>query len=151
MIDNIVARLTRRDRDLLLALREHAIVGFAPYEVIDHIERKLALAVVLAETESRPECVQIGSELVFRAGPSSVVSAKLVLSPGRAIGPGHVVVTTPLGLALLGMPAGATLSVEEPGPAIRIDAVKPPVPLGPGMATSVCDFMQQNTQIHLPK
>lgn len=121
------------------------MLGLAPYEVVDRIVRKLARTVLLAETESDPECVQIGSALTFRSGTGSVVSTKLVISVRQ--GPGQVVVTTPLGLALLGMPSGATLTVCAQGPAFRIDEVVPPMPPSPGMATSVSDFYAFNIEI----
>lgn len=137
---NPTARLTSRDRDLLLAVQDHALAGFAPLDIVDRIERKLAAAVVLTERLCLADCVQIGSDVAFRIGREDERLATLVLN-GRQAYPDPVTIASPLGLALLGMPAGVTVSVEGQAPALRIDAVTPPVQPAPAMATSVSEFL----------
>lgn len=107
------AKLTYRDYHLLLALREHASLGFAEPDVIDRITRKLADSESMLADETCARFAQIGSLVTFCLDERLQVCSKLVLSPRVLEGPGDIPITTALGMALLGMSEGSVPIVER--------------------------------------
>lgn len=131
------ARLTRRDRDLLLALREHAALGFAPPVVRDRIEWKLAVAEILSPRENPDGYVQIGSIITCRFDEVSPGSLRMVLSERLVSGAEDVAVTSALGIAILGMCEGNLTDVPGEVGNVRVVTVTPPRPSG-GDTTGLC-------------
>ena len=148
MICHPLTRLSRRDRQLLLALREHALLGFASGEVIPRIDDKLAAA-ILQPAGELSDHVQIGSRFVCGTTPQWRRWTRLVTSPGELREPDDLVVTSPLGMAALGIAEGSLIAVAQTGLTLWIGQVLPPVPAGAEMATSLDAFAEPDAVSHL--
>lgn len=120
------AKLTYRDYHLLLALQEHASLGFAEPEVLDRITRKLTESEILSGEQNSDDIVQIGSLVTFMLDGGLQVSSRLMLSPRVLRNPGDISTITPLGMALLGTREGNMQPVSELDNIIRVARVIPP-------------------------
>lgn len=134
-----IARLSWRDRQLLLALREHALLGFSSGDIIPCIDDKLAAA-PLQLAGKLDDHVQIGSRFVYSAAQHSRQWTRLVLSARKVTGSDDLILTSPLGMAALGMPEGSVVAVAQIGLTLWIHEVLPPAPVSAEMATSLDAF-----------
>jgi transcription elongation GreA/GreB family factor len=144
MPDQFASRLTRRDRLLLQALREHARLGFGPAGLISMIDRKLSASGHLEDDAE--DHATIGSTLDCRLNEELVV-LKLLLREALIREPGEIAVTTPCGMALLGLPVGAQTASGTPPVTITIEGITGPDRAPPEMMTSLAG--SQPHSLHL--
>lgn len=126
MINAPTARISFRDRNLLEALREHALLCGGPADLPERIDRKLASSIKLKEHDPEEhDRVMIGSTLVCKIASERLV-VKLVLSEALVRAPGDVPVTRQLGLDLLGLPAGASIRSGDFSASIFVESLERP-------------------------
>jgi regulator of nucleoside diphosphate kinase len=103
-------------------------------ELGDRLMREVARATVVPSHEMPPDVVNIGSQVTFRdEATGSERSVTVVLPPDADIARQRISVLTPIGAALIGLKAGASIGWEtRDGEARRLTVVEVRHPEGAG-------------------
>jgi len=116
---NIERTLNREDASLLVRLADQLANGTdAEVEVADRISEMIAQAVILAEGEQSESHVALGSVVSFKVAGEEQ-SATIVAPQDADARAARFSVLTPVGLALIGLPAGGESEVILPSGSVQ--------------------------------
>lgn len=116
---NIERTLNREDATLLVRLSDQLANGSdAEVDVSDRISEMIAQAVILAEGEQSDKHVALGSVVTFTVAGQEQTAT--IVSPQEADArAARFSVLTPVGLALIGLPAGGESEAVLPSGAVQ--------------------------------
>src|SRR5690242_17947249 len=78
------------------------------------LQSELGRATIVPESELPPDVVTMNSSVAYEDLTAGVRDTVMLVYPHAAAGPGHLPVTTPLGMALLGLREGQEIECNFP-------------------------------------
>jgi len=112
MIYALPCRLTTKDYAILETMLERCGEPNGPYAAL--LKRKLSGAGIWLSADIPPDVVTINSRVLFRVNDAPAQTRIVAQSPVSGVVGMLLPVTTPRGLALLGLAEGESIALEEP-------------------------------------